>query len=119
MTPPAGWQRLVTSQEVGRVLERVHVEGDDDVLVARTAEGWPVAVAPIRPHQGRPMDGGHIYGDEIDCPHHHYTYDARTGENRYPKRVFPRERAARIQPIQVFETCEANGWVWLRASGEG
>ncbi|MHC8504289.1 hypothetical protein HF519_17915 [Pseudonocardia bannensis] len=43
------------------------------------------------------MDGGGVYGDEVDCPHHHYTYDGRTGENRYPRRVFPRSR--RCAPV--------------------
>lgn len=38
-----------------------------------------------------PDDIRNVYGDEIDCPHHHYTYDAHTGGNRYPKRVFPPE----------------------------
>ncbi len=50
------------------------------------------------------MDGGNVYGDEIDCPHHHYTYDAHTGGNRYPKRVFPRARAEQVKPIRAFPT---------------
>jgi nitrite reductase/ring-hydroxylating ferredoxin subunit len=99
------------------VLQRVEVEGGA-VLVARTTGGWPVVVAPICPHQQRPMDGGNVYRDEVDCPHHHYTYDARTGENRYPKRVFPRARAAAIKPIQVFESREQAGWIWCRAPSE-
>ena len=48
------------------------------------------------------MDGGGVYGDEIDCPHHYYTYDAHTGDNRYPKRVFPRARAEQVKPIRTF-----------------
>lgn len=108
------WTRVAPSAEVGPILQRVEVEGFP-VLVARTADGDPVAVEPICPHQEKPMDGAAVYGDEIDCPHHHYTYDARTGENRYPKRVFPRERAARVQSIRSFEARDDDGWVWVRA----
>ncbi len=51
----------------------------------------------------------------IDCPYHHYAYDARTGENRYPKRVFPRERADKVRSIRAFEARDDDGWVWVRA----
>jgi hypothetical protein len=49
------------------VLRRVEVAGRP-VLVARTGAGEAIAVGPICPHQGLPMDGGNVYGDEIDCP---------------------------------------------------
>ena len=111
------WTRVAPSAEVGPMLQRVDVDGTP-VLVARTADGDPVAVEPICPHQEKPMDGAAVYGDEIDCPHHHYTYDARTGENRYPKRVFPRERAARVQSIRAFAARDEDGWMWVRA-GDG
>ncbi len=95
------------------MLCRVEVAGQP-VLLGRTAAGDAVAVEPICPHQHRPMDGGNVYGDEIDCPHHHYTYDAHTGENHYPRRVFPRARAELVQPIRAFPVREDEGWVWVR-----
>jgi 3-phenylpropionate/trans-cinnamate dioxygenase ferredoxin component len=107
------WERAVPSDEVGRVLRRAEVAGQP-VLVARASDGVAIAVGPICPHQGRPMDGGNVYGDEIDCPHHHYTYDARTGENRYPKRVFPRALADQVKPIRTFPVCEEGGWIWVQ-----
>jgi vanillate O-demethylase monooxygenase subunit len=107
------WERAAASDDVGRVLHRVEVAGRP-VLLARTAAGDAIAVEPICPHQNRPMDGGNVYEDEIDCPHHHYTYDAHTGENRYPKRVFPRARAAQVESIRTVPTREEGGWVWVR-----
>ncbi len=95
------------------MLRRVEVAGRP-VLVARTSAGDAIAVGPICPHQSRPMDGGNVYGDEIDCPHHHYTYDAHTGDNRYPKRVFPRSRADQVKPIRTFPAREERGWVWVQ-----
>jgi nitrite reductase/ring-hydroxylating ferredoxin subunit len=107
------WKRAAPSDQVGRMLCRVEVAGQA-VLLGRTAAGDPVAVGPICPHQHRPMDGGNLYGEEIDCPHHHYTYDAHTGENHYPRRVFPRARAELVQPIRAFPVREDEGWVWVR-----
>ncbi len=104
------WSRATRSDELDHVLRRVEVAGKP-VLVARLLDGNPVAVGPICPHQRLPMDGGAAYRDEIDCPNHHYTYDARTGENHFPKRVFPRERAEQVEPIVVYETREADGWL--------
>jgi nitrite reductase/ring-hydroxylating ferredoxin subunit len=107
-----GWQRVARSADVVRVLRRFQVR-EQPVLLGRTAAGDAIAVQPICPHQNRPMDGANIFADEIDCPHHHYTYDARTGENRYPKRVFPRSRAEQVRSINAFATKEEDGWVWV------
>jgi nitrite reductase/ring-hydroxylating ferredoxin subunit len=60
------------------------------------------------------MDGANLYGDEVDCPHHHYAYDARTGENRFPKRVFPASRAASVENICVYEVRDEDGWLWVK-----
>lgn len=106
------WQRTARSEDVVRVLHRYQVRGEP-VLLGRTADGDAIAVGPICPHERLPMDGANVYGDEVDCPHHHYTYDARTGENRYPKRVFPRARAAQVRDITAYRTKEENGWVWV------
>ena len=104
-------RRVLPSEEVRPRLRRVDVRGEP-VLVGRLLDGTAVAVGPTCPHQHRPMDGASLYS-EVVCPHHHYTYDARTGENLYPKRVFPDRRAARVQPIVVFDAWDEDGWLWV------
>lgn len=88
------------------------------VLLTRLADGTVVAFGHICPHQERELDEGMLWEGEIDCPHHHYTYDPRTGENLYPKRVFPASRAASIRGIPVFETRESDGVVSVRAPSD-
>jgi 3-phenylpropionate/trans-cinnamate dioxygenase ferredoxin subunit len=56
------------------------------------------------PHRGGPLDQGHLWGFEIDCPHHHYMFDVRTGENVFPRRVFPPELAAMLKSLRTFRT---------------
>jgi 3-phenylpropionate/trans-cinnamate dioxygenase ferredoxin component len=105
--------RVARSEEVRapKFLRR-EVQGRP-ILLTRLSDGTAVAFGNICPHQNRELDEGTLWEDEIDCPHHHYTYDPRTGENRFPKRVFPARRAATLPGIPVFETREESGWVWV------
>jgi len=75
-------------------LTRVEVEGIP-ILVGRLIGGDVVAVTPV-------------------CPHHQYTYDARTGENRYPKNVFPEDRKAGVNNIGTYSARDDGEWVWVR-----
>ena len=83
------------------------------VLLSRVSDGTPVAFGTVCPHQQKELDEGAMWEDEIDCPHHHYTYDPRTGRNLFPARVFPASRASRLLGIPVFEVKEEGGWVWV------
>lgn len=83
------------------------------VLLGRLIGGEVVAVSRVCPHHGRNLDGGALYADEIDCPHHHYTYDPHTGENLYPKRVFPKERAQTVLDIRAYRARDDGEWVWV------
>jgi 3-phenylpropionate/trans-cinnamate dioxygenase ferredoxin component len=107
-------ERVARSEDVrGPCFLRVEA-GGHPVLLTRLADGTVVAFGRICPHRDRPLDEGRLWDDEIDCPHHHYTYDPRTGENLYPKRVFPARRAASLKGIPVYDVHEDDGWVWVK-----
>jgi nitrite reductase/ring-hydroxylating ferredoxin subunit len=59
------------------------------------------------------MEGGSLFTDVVACPKHQYTYDAHTGENRYPKNVFPAHRAKALTGITIYAAREHDGWVWV------
>lgn len=105
------FERVARSEEVSapRFL-RVEAHGRP-VLLTRLFDGTAVAFGAICPHQQNPMDEGSLWDDEIDCPYHHYTYDARTGRNLFPVDVFPADQKARVLGIPVFEVAEEDGWV--------
>jgi 4a-hydroxytetrahydrobiopterin dehydratase len=69
-------------------------------LVIAHRAGRFYALGGICPHQGNPLEGAILWDDLIDCPWHHFQYDIRTGENRYPKNVYPEGHAgaARTAP---------------------
>jgi toluene monooxygenase system ferredoxin subunit len=105
------FERVCPSDEVRAPRFRRVKAGGHAVLVTRLADGSPVAFDPICPHQHNPLDDGSLWEGEVDCPFHHYTYDACTGANIFPANVFPAERAAQVLGIAVYEAKEEDGWI--------
>lgn len=105
------WERVARSEEVtGPHFLRAKAAGAP-VLLTRLSDGSVVAFGTICPHQGMPLDEGSLWEDQVDCPHHHYTYDPRTGENRFPKQVAPARKAGGVPGIPAFAAKEEGGWV--------
>ena len=63
--PPATMRAVEVK---GRRLILVHTEGEVQALDARC------------PHRGGPLDQGNLWQGIVECPWHHYRYDARTGK---------------------------------------
>ena len=83
------------------------------IFVARLDDGTLVAAPVACPHEGADLSDGMLYMDAIDCPRHHYLYDMRTGENRYPREVFPADLAAQLAPLALCPIKEEEGWIWV------
>jgi nitrite reductase/ring-hydroxylating ferredoxin subunit len=108
------WQRALPSADLGPgSLTKVVVAGKP-VLLARLEDGTLAAASPVCPHRGEDLSGGMVYMGAIDCPLHHYLYDLRTGENRYPRNVFPADKVAHLAPLPMYPVKEEEGWIWTR-----
>ncbi len=105
--------RAAASSEVTGAPLRVEPEGHVPVMLARLGDGTAVAFGTTCPHEGNPLDEAHLWGDIIDCPFHHYTYDPRSGDNRYPRSVFPADRAATLKALPIYQVLEDGGSVWV------
>ena len=106
------WRALASDRLKAGRLARVDI-GSRAVLLARLEDGALAAAAVDCPHEGEDLSRGTVYMGAVDCPRHHYLYDLRTGENRYPKNVFPAEKAARLAALPLFAVKEENGWIWV------
>jgi len=108
------WQKVLPSDAL-RIggLAKVHV-GRRPVLLARLEDGTVAAASTVCPHQGEDLSGGMVYMGAIDCPLHHYLYDLRTGENRYPRNVFPADLVGGLRPLPLYPVKEEGGWIWVR-----
>lgn len=54
------------------------------------------------PHQGGPLEEGTLFQSVLTCPWHHWTFDVSTGENIFPRNVFPPERLGDIRGLKVY-----------------
>lgn len=75
-------------------------------IVVANVDGEFFAFHDICPHEGESLHRGVLWGDEIDCPRHHYLYNVRTGENRYPRTIYPpemrRRYAKQVRPMRTY-----------------
>jgi nitrite reductase/ring-hydroxylating ferredoxin subunit len=107
------WQRALDSAALKPgSLAKVVVAGRE-VLLARLEDGTVTAASTVCPHRGEDLSGGMVYMGAVDCPWHHYLYDLRTGENRYPRNVFPADLAACLAPLPLYPVKEEQGWIWV------
>lgn len=82
-TPPASGPAQFTavldaSAVQDGALRRVEVDGSA-VLVSRTTDGAPCAIAAVCSHAGGPLEQGEREGDSVVCPWHGSRFDLRTG----------------------------------------
>jgi 3-phenylpropionate/trans-cinnamate dioxygenase ferredoxin component len=75
------------------------------VAVARSGHAF-FAIEDICTHDGAPLTGGDIEGEEIICPRHGARFCLRTGEALTPPAY---------EPVRVFETKIEDGHLWVRA----
>ena len=58
------------------------------MVIAHWREGF-FALDGLCPHRGNPLEGAQLWDHLIDCPWHHFQDDIRTGENYFPRNVYP------------------------------
>ena len=75
------------------------------IAVVHSGESF-YAIEDICTHDGAPLTGGEIEGDEIICPRHGARFCLRTGEALTPPAY---------EPVRVFETKIENDRLWVRA----
>ena len=107
------WHKVIPAAELEpRALRKVSVAGRV-VLLARSENGFLQATSAVCPHQAADLSKGNVYMGAIECPRHRYLYDLRTGQNRYPREVFPADLAATLDPLPLFPVREKSGWIWV------
>ena len=61
---------------------------DENVVLVNLGDSY-FAFNARCPHRGGPLAEGALWEETIQCPWHHHRYDVRTGQNVYPKNVYP------------------------------
>ncbi len=73
-------------------------------------------------HQNLSLAGGVVWQGVLDCPWHHFQYDIHTGENLYPKAVYPLQAlphlCRQIQPLPTYPVRLINGEVQVGVTAD-
>lgn len=102
----------------------------DEIPPGRTAfccpAGKPVLLANwsgaffaldgLCPHRRNPLEGAVLWDHLVDCPWHHFQYDVRTGQNHYPKNVYPNDYPAlqeQLQPLRTYRVELRGPEIWV------
>jgi 3-phenylpropionate/trans-cinnamate dioxygenase ferredoxin subunit len=68
-------------------------------------------------HQNLSLAEAKVWKGVLDCPWHHFQYDLYTGENLYPRRVYPLATLPRlrdqIRSLQTYPVQVVNQAVWV------
>jgi 3-phenylpropionate/trans-cinnamate dioxygenase ferredoxin subunit len=80
--------RVASISEVpeGKVLV---VEVEDEEVALCNVSGEIYAIANLCTHDHGPLNAGHLYGEEIECPRHGARFNVRTGEVKVLPAVMP------------------------------
>jgi nitrite reductase/ring-hydroxylating ferredoxin subunit len=105
------WEKVLPSSDIPHGRPIAAFLGTRKILIARLESGAVAAAHPLCPHEGADLTEGTVYMGAVDCPRHHYLYDLTTGENRYPKEVYPADLACALKPLRLYPAREAAGWV--------
>lgn len=74
------------------------------IVVVNVADNFH-AFQAVCPHKGGPLQEGVLDQELIECPWHHHRFDVRTGENVYPKNVYPKSLKKlqdQLKPLRTF-----------------
>jgi phenylpropionate dioxygenase-like ring-hydroxylating dioxygenase large terminal subunit len=106
--PYEQWWIAAYSQEVGRSLIQRTIL-DRPVVLYRTEEGDPVALAGLCPHRLYPLVKSRLQGDSIQCGYHGFTFDKSGRCVHIPSQdKVPPRFGVRNYPV-----VERGGLIWL------
>ena len=85
-------------------------------LILANHQGEIYALYGLCPHRNNPLEGATLWDHLLDCPFHHFMYDVRTGENYFPKNVYPPDYArlqSQLRPLRTYAVEVREGDIWV------
>ena len=108
-------QKLARMEELPPGRTKFFRLGSKPVILANWA-GQIYALQGICPHRNNPLEGAILWDHLLDCPWHHFQYDVRTGENHFPKNVYPDDLPGlqeQVRPLRTYPVEVKEGAVWV------
>jgi vanillate O-demethylase monooxygenase subunit len=102
------WYVAAYGAELGRHLLGRTILGEPIVLY-RTQEGQPVALADRCVHRRYPLSAGRLEGETVVCGYHGFTYDSGGTCIRVPGQ----ERIPRTARVAAYPVVEQDSFIWV------
>ena len=115
-----GFVKLARVEEIPLGQTRFFRLEKEPVLLANF-EGNIYALSGLCPHQWNPLEGAALWGHLVDCPFHHFQFDCRTGENFFPRNVYPKDLPKlerQLEPLKRYAVELRDGDVWVNMDHE-
>jgi 3-phenylpropionate/trans-cinnamate dioxygenase ferredoxin subunit len=109
------WHKLARVEEVPPGRTKFVCAGERPVIVSNYG-GRIYALYGLCPHRNNPLEGAAMWDHLIDCPWHHFQYDVRTGENHFPKNVYPKDYPRleeQLRPLKTYPVRVEDGEIWV------
>ncbi len=109
------FQKLARVEEVPPGQTKFLCVGETPVILANCS-GRIYALYGLCPHRDNPLQGATLWDHLLDCPWHHFQYDVRTGENHFPKNVYPQDYprlAEQLRSLKTYPVRIEDGDVWV------
>ncbi len=107
--------RLVPAVEVPPGKTRFVRAGNVPVILANY-QGEIHAFHGLCPHRHNPLEGAVLWDYLLDCPFHHFQFDVRSGDNYFPKSVYPEDMPrlqSQVRPLRRYPVELREGEVWV------
>lgn len=107
--------KLAPAESVPPGSTRFVCSAETPVILANY-QGTIHAFHGLCPHQNNPLEGAVLWGNLLDCPFHHFQYDVRTGENHFPRNVYPNDLPhlqEQVRPLRIYPVEVKDGDVWV------
>jgi 3-phenylpropionate/trans-cinnamate dioxygenase ferredoxin subunit len=119
-SPAAGsfamaFRKLARAEEVPPGKTKFVRAGATPVILANW-NGRIYALYGLCPHQNNPLEDATMWDHLLDCPWHHFQYDVRTGENVFPKNVYPTDYPQlreQLRPLRTYPVQMKDGEIWV------
>ena len=104
--------RVARIEEIPAGQTRFFCIDGKSLVVAHWSDGF-FALDGLCPHKGFELHGAILWDQLITCPWHQYQYDVRTGENYFPKNVYPSDLAESLRPLQTHRVELRGSEIWV------
>ncbi len=86
---------------------------DGQLVLVVNVSGEYCAFSAVCPHRGGPLQEGRLEDELIICPWHHYRFNVRTGENWYPKNVYPKDLRSGLPNLSTRSVRVDSDEIWV------